>query len=239
MSQPKAAAQNFSFLLPAKRHYLVFPDMSLFKRLSPRLFILVLLVTFIVSIAPTISRTIAWASNGPDLSLHAYLSDEADSYNPWRSDTVLMSGDFAVWILENFDWPYQNRTSAQPFNFSPPQYGARPYVYLAYAGRSYNPDFALQDRRAARILKAFLEHGEPVDEWYGGGTTLQWAVMAGDDEFAKMLLEYGADPFARIRNERLRFYDMNSFEVAESLYLESGASYAPTYQQVMSVRPDG
>ena len=205
---------------------------------SPRVLVIALVVIFLVSVAPTISRTVAWASNGPDLARHAFHSDDIVSYNPWGGfSTVLISGDFAVWILENFDWPYQNRTSTESPFFGPPEYGPMPYVLLPIFFRSEMPEYAVQDSRVMRVLKAFLEHGEPVNERYAGGSTaIQSAVLLGDDDFVKMLLEYGADPSAKIRIERHRFYDMNCFEVAESLYQEIGADYASTYQLVMSAR---
>ena len=210
--------------------------MRLAKRLKPRLLILVLIVTFLVSVAPTILRTVAWASNGPDLARLAFYSDDILSYNPWGISTVIMSGDFAFWILENFDWPYQNRTSTEPPFFGPPEYGPMPYVLLPIFFRYEFPEYVMQDSRVTRVLKAFLQHSEPVNERYAGGTALQLAVLSGDDDSVKTLLEYGADPSAKIRSERHRFYDMNCFEVAESLYQEVGADYASTYQLVMSAR---
>jgi hypothetical protein len=148
---------------------------------------------------------------------------------------VLISGDFAVWILENFDWPYKNRESLREQHMSPPpEYGPRPYVYIAFANRRHNPEFALEDARAQRILSAVLGHGEPVDAWYAGTTTLQSAVMWCDVEFAEILLKYGADPSLRVRNERLRYRDKNSFEIAEAAYEESGEYCKPVYDLVMS-----
>ena len=169
----------------------------------------------ILALGPPTIRTIQIASSADGLLTLASFSDEDFDWNPWSQDCYLIHQDSAVWLLSDFEWPYDNRTDI--FGGAEPM----PLVNAALAsrGRYGSEAFAsIEDERMLLLMGTFMSKGESIEEQWLGYTPLQAAILQEDLQAVRFLVERGANLNALIDRPEKAMHGMNSFEFVELLY---------------------
>lgn len=158
-----------------------------------------------------IAKTFTFARGADGLITLAATADEEHSYNPFSSGSNFISPDSAVWVLVNFDWPYERR--ANILSMDPPM----PLVQQAVAARNLTGVYNPSNTRLMTILKELVDRGESIEDRWGGLTAVQSAILFSDVEVIQFLISQGADLAARTDRPGSKSDNLDSFELAELL----------------------
>ncbi|MEL7312238.1 MAG: hypothetical protein AAFN07_12045 [Pseudomonadota bacterium] len=184
------------------------------------------LSVFVVALAlvlgPPVARTVKLANSADGLLLLASFSDSDFDWNPWSQDCYLIHQSGAVWLLSKFDWPYRYRSGLHKSDLFF-DVESSPLVSTALASRGLGD--ASLDERMLTLMDVFLRKGESIEERWQGYTPVQAAILQGDTEAAKFLIDRGADLSARIDQPGTKVDELNSFEFVDFLYSKRPEAY--------------
>ncbi len=136
----------------------------------------------VLAFVPSGLRTLPWASNASGLITLAMTPEKDHSFNPFNGDSVLVSPEMAVWILESFEWPYRRNDNSE-----------MPLLHSAITARGLVGS-APEDRdRMMSLVETMVSRGEDLDQYWDYYTPLHMAVMYCEPEIVRLLLESGAD----------------------------------------------
>lgn len=180
---------------------------------------------------PAVARTWKIAQSAHGLTLLASLSDDEFSYDPWSSDCFLIRQHHAIWILEKYDWPYQNART-HPSIWSQPM----SLIHHAIAARRLDASSGEVDARMLELVRLFVARGEQIEERYIGLTPLHAAILLGDSETATALIELGSEPSLRTVKPGKPHDKLNAVEFAEFLADKDPSRYEPTLRVLQSAR---
>lgn len=166
----------------------------------------------LVGVAFIAYRTHERAGDAYLLILLAGSDEQQLSRNPFSRDGCPITPDLAVWILENFDYPY---SVCSPLSRS---YGVCGTPLILWAGRGLGISPPASDERLYRVLRHLIQRGEKVNVSHDGITALHEAVLFGKPAYAEILLNHGADPYIRIQRPDRKHNGLNAFEFADLLY---------------------
>jgi len=169
----------------------------------------------VLALGPPAIRTIQIASSADGLLSLASFSDEDFDWNPWSDNCYLIRQDMAVWLLSNYDWPYNSRDDL--LRGSEPM----PLINAALASRGLHGPGAfavVEDRRMLLLMHVFIYRGESIEGRWRGYTPLQAAILQGDLQAVVLLVERGADLTALVEHPGKAMHGMNSLEFVELLY---------------------
>ena len=184
------------------------------------------LVAVLVLGPPTI-RTYEIANSADGLLYLASSSDEDFSWNPWSDDCYLIRQDSAIWLLSNYEWPYNNRTNSL--------FGLEPMPLISAALGRRGPDetdayATVENDKMLLLMDVFISKGESMEERWSGLTALHAAILYGDLQAVELLVELGADLDARIERPEGAAAGMNSLEFVELLYSKKPAFFGTIRQ---------
>ncbi len=169
----------------------------------------------VLALGPPTIRTVKIASSADGLLILASFSDEDFDWNPWSQDCYLIHQNSAVWLLSDYEWPYDNRSDL--FGGAEPM----PLINAALASRGrYGSEAyaAVEDERMLLLMDIFVSKGESIEERWHGYTPLQAAILQEDLQAVKFLVERGANLNALVERPERAMHGMNSFEFVELLY---------------------
>lgn len=151
----------------------------------------VIVLILLASLMPAAVRTLKWASDAHGLSILATMDEDSYSLNPYSRDGYLIPQNAALWILENFDFPYGECTSRITSKECMP--------LINFVGAGLGSGSQVSKKRGFQILHHLIERGANVDSRTNlGYTALHESVLYCDIEYMKFLVSAGADVTAKI-----------------------------------------
>lgn len=170
-----------------------------------------LLILIALSILPALWRAYIYGTDARGLIILSSLDSSKYSFNPYSKDGGFISPCMAKWIFINAQSLY-----AECSNFSEIQnLCGSPLVNYTGNGLDYGDDEATE--RQYEILDTLILRGEPIENRMNGLTPLNQAILYNNHRYAAILLEAGADPYARIDIPGKEYHDYTSMQFLKYL----------------------
>lgn len=181
------------------------------------------LLALLMTIGPPVYRTAPYVDSAGELMLLASISKDDYSLNPWSQDCYVLGPNQAAFILEKFDWPYENGPEQSGFVGVPLFHMA-----LTRIGPLSNPTTREEfEARMLPLMRTFLQRGISPETRHDGLTVLHSAILSGSLDAVKILVDGGADVKATIERPGRGVDKLDSLEWATLLNSKSPSTYGP------------
>lgn len=169
-----------------------------------------------------IGLTYALSGNATDLTLLALWPADEVPTDPFDKDYVFTSPEMAMWLLRNFDFPYDNCSILLALVSLPGEAAPCQPSLIGFAGSSLGSS-ADVDEKAYALMRHFIERGEPINATNHGLTALHDSILYGLPGYTKFLLENGADPLAPVERPDSPSHGQTACEFAQKLATRDSA----------------
>lgn len=169
---------------------------------------------FLISLIPSIYRTIRLVSDARGLVIIATLGSKEWTFNPYSKDALFLSPEGAVWILENLEYPF--RKCSELSNVI----GACEVSLVSWVGRTLNNKNQDSQARGYELLNYFIKKGEPLNSKADGLTPIHEAILSTNARYLDVLLHAGADPLIKSDMNREKFGGVTAYEFLALLNLK-------------------
>ncbi len=171
-------------------------------------------IIFFTSLIPAALRTAELASDARGLIIIATSSSKDWLWNPYAKDALYVGPEPAVWILKNFEYPYQKCSDLHK------ALGSCEVPLVSWLGRTLdNKDHDSQER-GYELLAYLIRKGEPLNARADGMTPLHEAILFKNARYLDALLLSGADPLIKSDMQHKTFRGVNAYEFLALLDLK-------------------
>lgn len=177
---------------------------------------IILVLIFLLSLAPAAWRTVEWASDAHGLVVLATLDPDEMTFNPYARNGYLINQEVAIWMLKTFEYPYNrcSGTSEIFHNCEAPLVG--------WVGRTLDMHGPAQTERGYRVLDHFIERGEDINQLTDGLAPVHEAILFRNSRYLSILLEAGADTGVAIESPGRDYDGLDAIQFLE--FLESASA---------------
>ena len=180
-------------------------------------------ILFLLSLLPTINRTIKWSGDAYGLIILATLPNDKSTLNPYSKYGYFVSPPMALWILKHFNYPYNRCSNISEI------IGICDIPFIMWAGRTLGNGDSQSEQRAYEIIALLIKRGEPLNDRYNGMTVVHEAILYCQPHYLTMLLDAGADPHITIERKGKKSHGLDAFEFVELLESKNPGGFQASF----------
>jgi hypothetical protein len=171
--------------------------------------IISVLLVFLVSLVPSIYRTVKATRTAQNLILLAMLEPDEMTFNPYDKNGYFIDQDLAVWILKTFEYPYCSEFKDVK--------GLCGISLIAWVGRGLDMHGIEAQKRGYDLLDYFILRGEPINSLNFGMAPIHEAILYRNPRYLEVLLSANADPNTSIKRPGKVYDGFNAYQYLELL----------------------
>ncbi len=180
-----------------------------------------IILLFIASLTPTLSRTFEVASSTHGLIFFTAFDESELTLNPYSKDAYFLSTSLAIWLIQNTKYHYGK--CSQLMN----KLNACNEPLVSFSSRFTGELMFTNSEHSTSLVEYFISNGEPVNVFSSHGMTpLHDALLNNNKQHLSVLLENGANPYLKSSDNSKSWSNLNAFEYLQHLESNSQVNYS-------------
>ena len=131
----------------------------------------IVVCVLLLSLFPSIFGTYRLVEDAHGLVTLAGLNSDEISFNPYSNNSVFFTPQMAVWVLESFDYPYDNCSAPHQ------RIGICSTPLIIWAGRGIGLNGNESDERLYYLINLFISKQLPINSMHDGYTSVHEAIL--------------------------------------------------------------
>ena len=168
--------------------------------------IVTVIVLFLLSLVPAVTQTYEMSEDVYGLTIVAGFDSDEITFNPYSKNGLLISPDVAVWILQNFDYPYAKCGKRYV------RMGICGTPYIIWVGRGIGMNGEEADNRLMTVGRELISRGISVNSVHEGLTAVHESILFNNPGWLELLLKNGGDTKVKINKPDSKANGLNAVE---------------------------
>lgn len=166
---------------------------------------------FLLSLVPPLIGTYELIEDAHGLTIVVGLNRDVITINPYSNNNLFFTPRMALWVLKNFDYPYENCSAPNE------RVGICNTPLIIWAGRGIDFNGDKSDERLYQLIDVFISKGLPINSIHEGNSSVHEAILFNNARLLDTLLANGGDPLIKIVKPGSKSHNLNAYQYLELL----------------------
>ncbi|MDI9245181.1 hypothetical protein [Marinobacter sp. CHS3-4] len=180
-----------------------------------KIILYIVVCIFLLSLVPSIVGTYRLIEDAHGLVTVAGLNSDEITVNPYSNNSLFFTPQMAVWVLESFDYPYENCSDSNQ------RIDICSAPLIQWAGRGIDLNGNESDERLYHLINVFISRGLPINSIHEGSTSVHEAILFNNARLLSMLLANGGDASIKMVKPGSKYHGLNAYQFLEVLKLKN------------------